>query len=445
MSEIHIRERPRLLALVDYPDPYVQPLIIDALKRHMIGFSVEFALPQQNLSHTAERLLQIAAYEELDFEQALSHQSSYLINSYVIRKALIRKHYLSNTIETWIIKHPESILRKHFRTGLNFELDYAEFLDDALLEAYELHQAFENNAEKRSAEREWWILKPGMSDGGNGIRLFSTFGELQAIFDEWEPASEDEEEELEADRDDHDHDHDHDAASATSQNLATGDRPGAITSQLRHFIAQPYIHPPLILPSKGRRKFHIRVYVLAKGCLQVYVYREALALFAAKQYVAPGREEEIDLSSHLTNTCFQDESTKDTSVYRFWSLEDESLEDPKWKDHVYQQICQVTGEVFEAAARGQMVHFQPLPNAFEIFGVDFLVDDTLNVWLLELNAFPDFKQTGTDLQDEVVGGLFNETIRTAVKPFFSIVDEAIDKSSDSDRMRLVRDLDLGVR
>lgn len=29
---------------------------------------------------------------------------------------------------------------------------------------------------------------------------------------------------------------------------------------------------------------------------------------------------------------------------------------------------------------------QPLPNAFEIFGVDFLVDDGMNVSLLEVNA-----------------------------------------------------------
>ena len=38
-----------------------------------------------------------------------------------------------------------------------------------------------------------------------------------------------------------------------------------MTSQLRHFIAQPYIHPPLLLQSKGGRKFHIRAYVLAVG------------------------------------------------------------------------------------------------------------------------------------------------------------------------------------
>jgi tubulin--tyrosine ligase len=35
-----------------------------------------------------------------------------------------------------------------------------------------------------------------------------------------------------------------------------------------------------------------------------------------------------------------------------------------------------------------MIHFQTLPNAFELFGVDFLVDANGDVWLLELNAYP---------------------------------------------------------
>jgi tubulin---tyrosine ligase len=101
----------------------------------------------------------------------------------------------------------------------------------------------------------------------------------------------------------------------------------------------------------------------------------------------------------------------------------------------------VTGEVFEAAAREQVVHFQTLPNAFEIFGVDFLVDAEGNVWLLELNAYPDFKQTGDGLQDTVVGVLFQEVIKTAVKPFFAVPPSV----GGSERMRLVGDINMGRR
>jgi hypothetical protein len=85
-----------------------------------------------------------------------------------------------------------------------------------------------------------------------------------------------------------------------------------------------------------------------------------------------------------------------------------------------------------------MVHFQTLPNAFELFGVDFLVDAEGTAWLLELNAFPDFAQTGEDLKEVVVGRLFEETIDVAVKPFFGLGED-----SGKGGMKLVADLDLG--
>jgi hypothetical protein len=184
------------------------------------------------------------------------------------------------------------------------------------------------------------------------------------------------------------------------------------------------------------------VYVVAVGALKVFVFREMLALFAAKPYLAPLQDTDdgaIDLARHLTNTCFQSESTRNSSVYRFWELDDGAMPSDDWKGYIWEQICDVTGEVFEAAAREQMVHFQILPNAFEIFGVDFLVDAKLNVWLLEMNAYADFKQTGSRLQDVVVGGLFEEVIDIAIKPFFA--QPFLDKSTD--RMRLVRNMEMG--
>ena len=434
----------RMVAKIKYPDPYVQPLILKAVKKHLDSFFIHFIL-EDNPLPTADLIntLQITAYENIDFEHALARSSSSLMNSYIIRKALIRKHYLANTISSWIIKHPESILRKHFKPSIDFELDYSEFLDDALLEAYELHSSFESNTTKENIDKDWWILKPGMSDGGNGIRLFSSFEELQGIFEAWDEASDDE-------PDDKFNDDDDDCNAATpsgldrSGNLENREGGGVMTSQLRHFIAQPYIHSPLLLPSKGNRKFHIRVYVLAVGALKVYVYREMLALFAAKEYSPPGasNDENETLASHLTNTCFQDEKTKNSSVFRYWSLEDAAVQPPDWKSRIWSQICQITGEVFEAAARGQMIHFQTVPNAFEIFGVDFLVDDSLNAWILELNAFPDFKQTGKELQETVVGGLFDSTVRVAIKSFF---DGNPAKEETLDPMRLVCSIDLGRR
>lgn len=433
---------PKLYAIIDYPDPYVQPLIIKAMKSRLQTLNFELISSIQLLKCPDSPLLQFRAYESLDFEHAIDRPKSSLICAYVIRKALIRKHYLCNTVATWLVKHPDSLLKSHFQKAVSFELDYAEFLDEALVDAWDLKESMKRNEALGvgDGKKEWWILKPGMSDGGNGIRLFSSIQELQDVFEEWE-GDEDGSDAAEGEGKG-----DEAGSSINDEEQTSTPYSGTMTSQLRHFIAQPYIDPPLLLPSRGNRKFHIRVYVLALGALKVYVYKEMLALFAANTYQYPSEPQDgvdVNLATHLTNTCFQDDSSRKESVVRFWDLEDANLK-CDWREVIFKQICEVTGEVFEAAAREQMVHFQTLPNAFEIFGVDFLVDAGLEVWLLELNAYPDFKQTGQELQDAVVGGLFQEVVEIAVGPFFS---QKVGENDRLDRggMVSVREINLGRR
>lgn len=419
-----------MFSIVDCDNPYVQALVERALTRRLGNDACTKRISDlSELPDSSAPVFQYREYERLDFEHIMSHSSTSLANAYIIRKALIRKHYLSNTVANWISKHPDSILRHHFKPAFDFELDYSEFLDEALLEAYELRESLEKNEERPDSEKEWWILKPGMSDRGQGIRLFSSEDQLREIFEEW-----DEESDVE------DESGSEDTVPQTTTPAAHDD--GVVTSQLRHFMAQPYIDPPLLLPSSSNRKFHIRTYVLATGALKVYVFKEMLALFAAKSYRAPHEsEDEVqDLARHLTNTCFQEGgASNEGSVRRFWDLDHHvpGLA-ADWKEKIFEQICAVTGEVFEAAARGMMVHFQTLPNAFELFGVDFLVDAEGNAWLLELNAFPDFAQTGEDLKEVVVGRLFEETIDVAVKPFFGLGG-----GYGEGGMKLVTDLNLG--
>jgi tubulin--tyrosine ligase len=280
-----------------------------------------------------------------------------------------------------------------------------------LQESYELSESLEANEHLPPQDRKWWILKPGMSDRGQGIRLFSTMQELRGIFESWEVDSDAEEEEEE-----------------------DGDGDGVMTSQLRHFVAQSYIHPPLLVSG---RKFHIRTYVLAVGGLRVYVYKQMLALFAETPYSPPWKDPR-DLASHLTNTCRQS-GERVGSVRLFW---EETLQKEIGQgvgDRVWRDICAIVKEVFEAAARGMRVHFQvspgwfgrvagleeadgekkqTLPNAFELFGVDFMVSETGTTSLLEVNAYPDFKQTGEEL-GRVIEGLLEDTVKAAIVPFLT--------------------------
>ncbi len=433
---------PEFFAWVDYEDDYVQPMILAALASRLPQGSYKIVSSTSGIPDFMKPILHIRSYERLPFDDIMAHPDTYLANAYIIRKALIRKHYLSITARNWIAKHPSTILATNMKPSCDFELDYAEFLDDALVEAWELQASFQKNEDKEPKDREWWILKPGMSDRGQGIRLFSTQAELQSIFEKWEserPDSDDGED-------------DDDSNGEVSGKLHKQDSSDYImTSQLRHFIAQPYVHPPLILPGNPY-KFHIRTYVVAVGSLKVYVYRPMLALFASTPYTPPwssSSSEKIDLTAHLTNTCLQD-GTREGSVQAFWSLPSSqpSLQSSNtWQEDVFQQICSITGEIFEAAARGMMVHFQTLPNAFEIFGLDFLIDDKGIAWLLEVNAFPDFKQTGEELSG-LIQGLWDGVVAVAVAvaPFFGMDNlEVHREDGEQNSMVLVRELDLGRR
>ena len=427
----------RIYAYVDYEDLYVQPLLLSALKSRLPPELLVLIKSQSEIPTPPTKFLQWLQYESIDFDHVMQHATTSLANCYIIRKALIRKHYLSSTVNHWITKRPDSLLAKHVKPSVEFEVDYAEFLDDALVEAWELKESWERNANlSENEEKEWWILKPGMSDRGQGIRLFSSEEELAAIFEEWDPPeSEDDESE-----------DDQVNGRRNGESEQSSNSNGIMTSHLRHFVAQPYIHPPLLLshphPS-ANRKFHIRTYILATGALKVHVYKRMLALFAAMDYRPPKLEDPLEV--HLTNTCLQTGERKG-SVHAFWDLPDDlpiasSKTDgtaAKWKDDVFNQICALTGEIFEAAARTMSVHFQPLPNAFEVFALDFFVDADGTVWLLEVNAFPDFKQTGPELK-KVIEGLFEGVVDVAVRPFFGL-----EKVENQDMIEVLN-VDLGRR
>jgi tubulin--tyrosine ligase len=453
-----------LTAHIFYNDAYVQPLILSALTSRLSPTTFKYSLvtdepsettsedaPDSSLSDT--RTLQILPYESLNFTKALDAPTgAFLMNSYVYRKALIRKHFLANVVRMWSAKNPESILKTNVPVSCEIEVDYAEFLDDAVVDAWELRESLdwkglededeEDDAseEKTADQREWWVLKPGMSDGANGIRLFSSEKELRRIFEAWDPPDSDGEDEDETEK-----------AGDGQSSANTGQ---IFTSQLRHFVTQRYIHPPLLLPSPSplsNRKFHIRTYVLCVGALKAFVYRPMLALFSSQAYIPPwqtARDEagNLDLSAHLTNTCFQTSSLESTSkvdVEQFWQLPEvvvPGIDD--WKTNVFGQICNISSDIILAAARTDGMNFQPLPSAFEVFGVDFLVDAEGKAWLLEVNAFPDFKQTGDDLKD-LVGGLWEEVVDAAIKPYFFPGLDLVRDEPHQERMVKVLDIDLG--
>ncbi|KAL9644062.1 hypothetical protein ABK040_005529 [Willaertia magna] len=338
-------------------------------------------------------------------EQVNNKQQQLACNYYCIRKGLIRKAQFAAVMNKYISKKGDkTILFKAIPETYLYELDDPEYFEESLYDIYDVVQSLENNQklleENNNLQLTTWILKPSITNKGAEIFIFNSLEQLQNYF------TKKHEQALEAIKKQEEQEE-----NGENQELSENNNdPYDDLRQLREWVIQRYVDRPLLLC--GNRKFHMRVYVLAVSNLKVYVYDQILALFALKPFKQGLLEDKF---SHITNTCIQvneKEFIESESVKLFWKLHQEDTIKLNDLINIFEQVKAITGETFLACS--SELSFMPLNHCFELYGLDFLVDQDLNVSLLEVNAGPDFKQTGNDL-DSVIYGLFRETCDIALE------------------------------
>lgn len=166
------------------------------------------------------KLIQWSSYDEIDHALTHSDHHDVLSSSFVIRKALIRKHFLSRCIHSYLTKRPESVLQTAVPKTWDIEISFADDLDDLWAdELWDLSDVLDESTASPEADGRWWILKPGMANRGVGIRLFDSKDSLRRILEAFDDDSQ---------SGDGDRDSDGSAADDTS----------VVISQLRHFVIQ---------------------------------------------------------------------------------------------------------------------------------------------------------------------------------------------------------------
>ncbi|KAF0694771.1 Aste57867_14369 [Aphanomyces stellatus] len=364
------------LVRVDATCNYVRPLVLKAFSQRSNVWDV-IALPDDN--RTPQLLWE--EYEDLDWKNILSGQV--VANSYCVRKGLSRKAQLAIFLAKYIRKNPGCVLSKALPQTL--VVDLWDAFDQSLADLgisfrnrlesclWEVKQLFDDTPNPGS-----WIMKPSASNKGAEVNVFNTYDKFKSIISDW--------------------------------------------TDIREWVVQAYVDRPLLL---RKRKFHVRVYVVAVGALQVYVYQNVLLLTSLNTYDAGDVDDKL---SHITNTFQQQDHPNFVEADCVLLLEDMEtilMEDKGISCDAAQSITStmlkdigaITSEVF-AAYRGEFSVFQPLPNCFEVYGVDFLVDEDYHVWLLEVNPGPDFKQTGQRLQP-LIQTLFSGMVDIVTDTFFA--------------------------
>ena len=180
------------VAFVSWPSaPFTESLVRNALLSLAIvdNASIHSSLAQSPNS----KLIQWSSYDELDHSLVHSDHPNVLSSSYVIRKALIRKHFLSRCLHAYLTKHADSVLKTALPKTWEIDISFADELDELWAdELWDLSDILDRPTASPEADVDrWWILKPGMADRGMGIRVFNSKETLRRILEDFDDSCSD--------------------------------------------------------------------------------------------------------------------------------------------------------------------------------------------------------------------------------------------------------------
>lgn len=197
------------------------------------------------------------------------------------------------------------------------------------------------------------------------------------------------------------------------------------------WVVQKYIENPLLLAG---RKFDIRQLVLVTpsqssgGIAQrVYMYRDSYVRTSSVVY-NPSHEFTKDTSMHLVNDAVQSKFEtygmfEDSNKLSFPEFDDVLKQNPlangkvlTVEDDLWPAMRLTVSHIFRCAL-SSFAAAPPGGAMFELFGLDFMVDDTGRLLLIEVNTQPALGRHGHVLQD-LMPRMMEEVVQKAIDPLF---------------------------
>lgn len=154
------------------------------------------------------------------------------------------------------------------------------------------------------------------------------------------------------------------------------------------FVIQKYIEKPLLLNS---RKFDIRVWALVTHNMDVYFFKEGYLRTSSEEFSLGDVD---NYFIHLTNNAVQKysnnygqfENGNQLSFPWFQKYLEDIYPNFDFKVGILSRIKDLIYTSLNAVRK--KLNPNERKHCFEIFGYDFILDETLKVWLIEVNTNP---------------------------------------------------------
>jgi len=195
-----------------------------------------------------------------------------------------------------------------------------------------------------------WLLKPGSSSRGRGIKVYKTYERVV-------------------------------------------NRINNLKGNTRLWVVQKCIENPLIVEG---RKFDIRQWVLVTDWnpLTIWCYNECYVRFCVQEYDPKADSRK----NHLTNNSVQKKFAEfgDNEIEgNMWSSEEfADYLDGEFGENTYlEKIWPQVKKYVKASLMSVQDQVDNRKNSFEFFGYDLMVDQDLRVWLIEVNSSPTMEKS----------------------------------------------------
>lgn len=241
-------------------------------------------------------------------------------------------------------------------------------------EAISLYQA--NHGQHHiEGQKNLWILKPGAMSRGRGISVYANLNLIK---------------------------------QAVGAELTT------ISSS--RWVAQKYIERPLLIHGV---KFDIRQWFVVTDWeqLTIWMYRRSYARFST----VPFTLEDLDGQIHLTNNAIQrkfslsEDCHEDLPYEKMWFCEelDEYLASIGHVNSFRQKIYPAMKNILTQTCLAAQENAEPRRRSFELYGADFMLDEKLNPWLIEINQGPTLS-IATTVTKELVESMLEDLCKVAI-------------------------------
>jgi len=180
------------------------------------------------------------------------------------------------------------------------------------------------------------------------------------------------------------------------------------------WVVQKYLEDPMLI---HKCKFDIRQLILVGHDQKVYMYKNSYVRTCATEYA----KDSTDLTVHLTNDAVQKkmdnygkyEDANKLSYDEFRAIL--CSHNQNFEKDIYPQIQEATRHVFRAAL--SKLNVRRTDYCFELMGMDFMLDASFKVWLIEINTSPALFRHGAVLE-ELFPPLMEELAQKVVDKVF---------------------------